>query len=130
MKTTNKVIIVMGITSLAALSSMAGVGVRIQVGVPAPPPVVVQTPPPAVTVEVGVPDYYVWDGDEYVGVIGGQYYYLGSGNVWLPLDASRVTRWHHWENAHADWHAHATVNVKYRRDAQGHDHPWHKDQGH
>jgi len=39
-----------------------------------------------------VPDTYIWDGDEYVGVVGSQYYYLGPGDVWLPFDAVRVVR--------------------------------------
>jgi hypothetical protein len=132
MKTTNKIIIGMGIAGFAALPAMGGVGVRIQVGVPLPPPpaIVVQTPPPAVTVEVGVPDYYVWDGYEYVGVVGGQYFYLGPGNVWIACDPVRLARFHGWERSHVNWRVHATANVRYRTDAHGHDHPWHKDHGH
>lgn len=99
---------------------MAGVGVGIQIGVPAPPPVIVRVPSPVVTVEVGVPDYYVWDGYEYVGVVGGQYYYLGPDNVWVVCDPVRLARWHQWEKVHDDWRAHATVNVRYRTDAHGH----------
>lgn len=132
MKTTNKIIIAIGIASLAAVPLMAGPPVTIRIGTPLPPPpvIVVPAPPPAVMVNVGVPDNYVWDGYEFVGVVGDQYYYLGPGNVWLALDAPRLMRWHHWEKAHADWRAHATVNVKYRLDAKGHEHPWHKDHGH
>ena len=64
----------------ATLTLIAGPIVTIQVPVPA---VTVQVPAPAVTVETTVPDTYVWDGVEYVGVVGTQYYYLGDGNVWL-----------------------------------------------
>ena len=112
----------MGVTGLMVMPLKAGVGVRINIGVPVPPPpaVIVQAPPPPVTVEMGVPDYYVWDGYEYVGVIGTQYYYLGPGGVWLTLDASHQAHWHDWEKAHADWRIHATANVSYRMDANGH----------
>lgn len=98
--------------------------------VPAPPPappVTVQVPAPAVTVDVGVPDAYAWDGYEYVGVIGTQYYYLGAGDVWLPLDEDRLTRWQGWAKAHGDWRDHAIRNERYRRDAHGQDHPWRND---
>jgi hypothetical protein len=125
---------VMGITtSLAAGSLMAGPTISIQVGVPVPPPVVVLSPPPApaVTVEVGVPDYYVWNGFEFVGVIGGGYFYLGPGHVWIACDPVRLGRFHDYERVHPDWHGHAVVNERYRRDARGNDHPWHKeDHGH
>jgi hypothetical protein len=125
MKTTNKIIIAIGITSLAALPLMAGPVVTVQVGVPAPPPVVVVAPAPAVTVEVGVPDTYVWDGVEFVGVVGGAYYYLGPGNVWINCDSDRLARFHDWERGHADWRTHATVNVNFRTDAHGHNVPRH-----
>ena len=104
--------------------------------VPAPPPVVV-----APTVEV-VPDTYTWDGDEYVGVVGDQYYYLGPGNAWVVMDAPRLARFHGWEHDHADWRDHAIRNVKYRNHAPDHgpehvqpahdDHPDndHHDHGH
>ncbi|HSY42293.1 MAG TPA: hypothetical protein VK811_00175, partial [Candidatus Acidoferrum sp.] len=42
------------------------------ISAPMPPPVVVAPAPVAV-----VPDDYYYDGTEYVGVVGGQYYYLG-----------------------------------------------------
>jgi hypothetical protein len=67
-----------------------------------------------VTVAV-VPDSYVWDGTEYVGVVGGQYYYLGPGNVWMTMDADRLHRFQGWQSAHADWRDHAIHNVKYRQ---------------
>jgi len=88
--------------------------------------VAVAAPAPAVTVAVGVPDDYVWDGYEYVGVIGGQYYYLGPGNVWIVCDPVRVARFHDYIGVHPDWHAHVIINERYRRDAGGHEHPWHE----
>ena len=114
---------------------MAQPTVVVQPAAPQPAPVVVAPPPPSpqVTVQtapatvVAVPDTYVWDGTEYVGVVGTDYFYLGSNNVWVPLDSSRMTRWHDWERTHTDWRQHATRNVQYRRDAQGHDHPWSND---
>ena len=89
-----------------------------------PPPVVVAppvvtAPPPAVTVG-GVPDSYISDGDEFVGVIGTDYFYLGSGNLWVPLDAARLEHFQAWEKDHPDWREHAVLNAKYRIDAQGH----------
>ena len=116
----------MGVSSLAAWTSMSGPVVTVQVPAPV---VTVQTPAVAVTVGP-VPDTYVWDGYEYVGMVGAQYYYLGPGNVWMVCDAPRLTRWHDWEKAHADWHDHAIRNVNYRRDAQGHEAPRHDEPGH
>jgi hypothetical protein len=121
MKTKTRIVLVLGVSSLAVLPSMAGVGVGVQINVPAPAVVV---PAPAVTVEA-VPDNYVWDGSEYVGVVGSQYYYLGPNNVWLTLDGPRVARFHTWETAHADWRLHAIRNERYRHDAHGHDVPFH-----
>ena len=80
-----------------------------------PPAVVVSAPPPAVVAPAPVvPDSYVWDGSEYVGIVGGQYYYLGPGNVWLIMDPARIHRFQGWENGHPGWRAHATHNVRYR----------------
>lgn len=117
MKTKTLKIAVIGISALAAISSMAQVGVQINVPVPT---VTVQTP--AVTVQA-VPDSYVWDGTEYVGVIGSTYYYLGPGDVWITMDAPRLARFHDWEHGHPDWRTHAIRNEKYRRDAKGHEVP-------
>lgn len=80
-------------------------------------------PPPAevtvgADVEVGaVPDDYTWDGYEYVGVVGGGYYYLGPNHVWVACDPVRLERFHGWERVHPDWHAHAIHNTMYRRAA-------------
>ena len=129
MKTNAKIIaLAMGISNLAALPLMSrpvGVGVQVQIVAPPPPVVTVQVPAPEVTVQIGVPDFYVWDGCEYVGAVGDQFYYLGPGRVWIVCDPVRLARWHDWEAVHADWRIHATVNKHYRRDAQGHDYPWH-----
>jgi hypothetical protein len=118
-------IAVVGISTLAATSSM-GQRVGVQINVPAPvitvpaPAVTVQTP--AVTVQA-VPDSYAWDGTEYVGVVGTSYFYLGAGDVWLPLDGPRLTRFNGWARDHGDWRSHMVRNEKYRHDAKGHEVP-------
>jgi hypothetical protein len=81
------------------------------------PPVVIAPVPPA---PVLVPDSYVWDGYEYVGIIGGQYFYLGAGNVWLACDPVRLARFQGWKKVNPDWRTHATRNVHYRTDHSGH----------
>ncbi|MGA2869125.1 MAG: hypothetical protein ABSF34_08195 [Verrucomicrobiota bacterium] len=100
--------------------------------VAAPQPVVYAAPPPvyvapAPAVVVGVPDSYVWDGDEYVGLVGDQYYYLGPGNVWIVAEPWRIDRFHGWERGHPDWRGHATRNDRYRADAHGRVQPRHDD---
>jgi hypothetical protein len=127
MKTNRLILAVLGFSTLAALPSMAGVG--IQINVPAP---VVTIPAPAVTVQtpavtVGVPDSYVWDGTEYVGMVGGAYLYLGPGDVWLPMDGPRLARFHDWAHGHADWQSHAIHNDRYRAHADAHATPMHDD---
>jgi hypothetical protein len=92
----------------------------------APPPAVYAAPPPVVYAgPVMVPDSYVWDGYEYVGFVGDQYYYLGPGNVWLFCDSVRLERFHGWEGGHPDWRNHATRNDRYRTDRNGHVQPRH-----
>ncbi|HUE36649.1 MAG TPA: hypothetical protein VMO20_04610 [Candidatus Acidoferrum sp.] len=90
---------------------------------PAPPTVVVSPPAPAVVV---APDSYVWDGQEYVGVIGDQYYYLGPDNAWIIMDPPRRHHFDVYERDHPDWHGHMIHNTKYRdmdRDRdRGHEH--------
>jgi hypothetical protein len=120
--------IVLGLCGLAALTGMSGCVVEPYggVAVEAPGP-----PPPAVTVGVVVaPDYYVWDGFEYVGVVGGRYYYLGPRNVWVACEPFRVTRFHDWERYHPDWHNHAIRNEHYRNDNRGHDRNQDRDRDH
>ncbi len=81
----------------------------------APSPVYVA--PPQAVVTVGVPESYVWDGVEYVGVMGDQYMYLGPGGVWLVCDPVRLGRFHGWEGDHREWRRTAVRNVG--RDARG-----------
>ena len=70
-----------------------------------------------------VPDSYAWDGYEYVGFVGDQYYYLGPGHVWLFCEPFRLERFHGWERGHADWRSHAIRNDRYRTDRNGHVQP-------
>ena len=135
MKTRNKITLVL---SGLALGMAAPGPAGAQVAPPPPPPVQAPAPAPAPAVNAqvpvpappvvmpGVPDEYVWDGHEYVGIIGNQYYYLGPGNLWMVLDPARLERFRAWQAAHADWHHHMTVNKLYRRDAHGHEYPWHE----
>ena len=88
----------------AAVTTLAA-GCAVEV---APPSVYVA--PPQAVVEVGVPDSYVWDGVEFVGVVGGQYMYLGAGGGWLVCDAGRLDRFHGWERGHPDWRKTAVRN--------------------
>jgi hypothetical protein len=90
----------------------------------APAPVVV-APAPEPAPVVAVPDDYVWDGYEYVGLVGDTYFYLGPGNVWLVCDPFRLDRFHGWERGHPDWRGHAIRNDHFRRDAHGHEQPRH-----
>jgi hypothetical protein len=135
----NKIIFGLGISSIATLTLILVSGcVREPNGDLAFAPVVVASPPPVVYVSptpppvyvapagpVMVPDDYVWDGYEYVGVVGGQYYYLGAGNVWLVCEPFRLERFHGWERGHPDWHVHAIRNERYRTDSHGHYQPRH-----
>ncbi len=74
-------------------------------------PPVVDVAPPVAEVTVGVPDSYVWDGYEYVGVVGGSYMYLGPGGTWLVCDDVRLGRFHGWERGHPEWRRAAVRNV-------------------
>jgi len=118
MKATKLIAMTVGLSSLMTLPLFSGeIGVQINVPIP-----VVTIPAPTVAVQT-VPDSYAWDGTEYVGVVGSQYYYLGPDHVWLTLDGSRRTRFHDWEQTHADWRTHAVRNERYRSDAHGHNVP-------
>jgi hypothetical protein len=77
-------------------------------------PVIAVAPTP-----VMVPDSYVWDGFEYVGVVGGAYFYLGPGNVWLGCEPWRLDRFHEWERGHPDWRNHAIRNDHFRNAGHG-----------
>lgn len=82
---------------------------------------VVVGPPPPPAVEVAVyPDSYWWDGYEYIGIVGGDYYYLGPGNVWITCEPFRVERFREWQRVHPDWHERATVNERYHSVGPGH----------
>ena len=96
---------------------------QLVVRAPAPMPIP-GTPSPEVVVNTGVPDTYAWDGSEYVGLIGSQYYYLGVGKLWLPLSGPRLMHFKDWEKIHHDWRVHAIRNERYRRDSHGTEHPW------
>jgi len=90
-----------------------------------PPTVVIQPPPPPVVVTpaapmvVVAPDDYVWDGYEYVGVVDGQYYYLGPSDTWIVCDPVRMQHFQIYERDHPDWRSHMTHNVKYRNTDRG-----------
>lgn len=112
-----------GIVCGMTLPCMAGVGIYITT--PPPPTVVITAPalvPPPVTVVVA-PDDYVWDGTEYVGVVGGQYYYLGPGSTWVVMDPVRLHRYQLYVHDHPDWHSHMIHNVKYHNMPHGHPAP-------
>ncbi len=66
------------------------------------PPVVALQPELVVVAETPVPQSYAWDGAENIGIVGGQYYYLGLGNVWIVCEPYRLERFHGWERHHPD----------------------------
>lgn len=75
-----------------------------------PPAIAVQAPvpaPPPTGYVTYTPEYYTWDGSEYVGVVGGQYVYW-DGSVWLAAPPVILGRFHGWERYHGDWRRHAT----------------------
>ena len=112
---TNRNIIILGVCSATvALLSGCVEGGYGYVGVG------VEAPLPAVEVEV-YPDYYWWDGYEYVGIVGGQYYYLGPRHAWIVCEPFRVERFHEWERGHPEWREHATYNEHYRPAGRGSD---------
>jgi hypothetical protein len=120
-----------GLSTFTALTVLAAPPIVVVsppvITVPAP---VIVVPPPAVTVVSTVPDNYVWDGTEFVGVVGTQYYYLGPDKAWLPIDSVHWGRFNDWQKVHADWRIHAIRNELYRRDAHGHTIPLRVDPAH
>jgi hypothetical protein len=102
---TTKIGLCASIAAAAMLS--AGCAVRVTpygvVAAPAPPPPapVVVAPPPA-PAPVLAPEYYVWDGYEYVGWYNGQYLYW-SGGAWFVAPEIVIGRFHGWERYHPDW---------------------------
>jgi hypothetical protein len=113
-----------GILAMAAggLSLVSGCFVQpngqVTLGLP-----VVTIAPAVVVAPVMVPDSYTWDGVEYVGLVGDQYYYLGAGNVWLLAGPDRLAFFHGWERDHGDWRNHATRNDRFRQDSHGRNQP-------
>ncbi|HEX3628621.1 MAG TPA: hypothetical protein VH280_24695 [Verrucomicrobiae bacterium] len=95
----------MGIACALAWSSQATVIFH--------PPRTVVTQPPVIMAPV--PDFYVWDGNQFVGVVGNQYVFLGPGNVWMPMDPTRMRHFNSWATSHPNWRRQATRNTRYRR---------------
>ena len=60
-----------------------------------------------------VPEYYTWDGHEYVGLIEDKHFYLTPEGTWKHCDNIQLNRFRHWEHKHADWLEHATHNPQY-----------------
>jgi hypothetical protein len=117
----NKMVFAAGISSIATLALVLVSGCVVEPnGRVAFAPVVVAPAPAEV---VMVPDSYVWDGYEYVGIVGDQYFYLGPGNVWVVCDPVRLQRFHGWEGGHPGWRANAVRNDRYRNDSRGHYQP-------
>jgi hypothetical protein len=86
----------------------------------APPNVFITAPAPAPSSTIAVvPDSYVWDGSEYVGIVAGQDYYLGPGDVWIPCSPAQVHRFQQYQASHPDWQSHMTTNEKYRYSNHG-----------
>ena len=113
----------MGMLALAAggIALLAGCAVEPNGQVVVGLPVVTFAPVVAVDAEpVLVPDTYVWDGYENVGMVGGAYFYLGPGNVWLACDGYRMDRFHGWAGGHPGWEGHGIRNDRYRTDHYGH----------
>ncbi|MGH7970320.1 MAG: hypothetical protein ACREIC_16480 [Limisphaerales bacterium] len=83
--------------------------------VAAQPSAVISAPPPEQPAYVAspyAPAYYVWDGNEYVGVSNGQYVYW-TGGAWVIAPPIILGRFHGWERYHPDWHRRA---FRYRRE--------------
>ena len=85
------------------------------------PAVVVQPippPSPVVVAPAGVytPDYYVWDGYEYVGWCNGAYVYWNAG-AWIACDAVILGRFHGWERYNPGWRGRA---FRYERGREPH----------
>lgn len=127
---TKKLLLVAALFGAASLSADAGIHFGTSIGLPLPAPIVVTTPVAPVVVAVPppvveVPDTYIWNGVEFVGMVGDRYFYLGPGNVWLACDPVRLERFRGWERYHSDWRDHATRNDRFRNDAHGHVAPIH-----
>lgn len=73
---------------------------------------VVVNPTPVMT--PAFPNSYVWDGRQYVGLVGNQYYYLGPGNAWVMMDPARMNHFRGWSRANPNWRNRAIRNTRYR----------------
>ena len=60
-----------------------------------------------------VPRRYVWDGFEFVGRGGNQYFYLGPNNVWTVMDDPRMRRFHEFQIANPNWQQQQIRNTRY-----------------
>jgi len=111
MKTKNAVVVsIVGAIVALTLTGCVATWTPGGVVVSGPPPLVIEPPIVEVSpvgVAVGVPDEYTWDGYEYVGIVGGQYVYLGPVGVWGVCEPWRLDRFHGWERGHSDWRSHA-----------------------
>jgi hypothetical protein len=76
----------------------------------AQPPPPARTSPPRSPV---VPRRYVWDGFEFVGRGGNQYFYLGPNNVWMVMDNARLRRFQEFQIANPNWQQNQIRNTRY-----------------
>ncbi|HZI32723.1 MAG TPA: hypothetical protein VFF11_10295 [Candidatus Binatia bacterium] len=112
MKTTSKVALTLAASGMAILGLTAGCADD------GPPP-----PPPRVAVVGFVPDDCFWDGYEYVGWYGDQYYYWGPEHVWIICDPVRVQRVNVWISDHPHWRTQARPSVQYQVKVAEQPHP-------
>ncbi|HUA66087.1 MAG TPA: hypothetical protein VME24_09580 [Alphaproteobacteria bacterium] len=78
---------------------------------------------PAPAPAAAVPTGYVWDGSEYVGQVGGKYYYLGPHDTWVELDKTRQHRFEDWQKKNPDWRTREVRNTHYQGHDMGQSHP-------
>lgn len=74
-----------------------------------------EQPVMAAAPQAAVPDKYVWDGQQNVGFVNGKAYYLGPGNVWMPMSTDQQRHFDDWLRMNPDWQSHAVKNIKYDR---------------
>ncbi|HTV41986.1 MAG TPA: hypothetical protein VMF08_15490 [Candidatus Sulfotelmatobacter sp.] len=102
---------VLSLAAIAFAVSLTNVGTAAVIVTPprvVAPPMVPMAPAP------GFPATYVWDGNEFVGMIGNQYYYLGPGNNWVIMDPVRMNRFRGWTRAHPGWRDRQIRNTRFR----------------
>jgi hypothetical protein len=117
MKTTRKLVWTLAVAGIAALAATSGCVYQ------EPPP------PPGAAPVAFVPDYYYWDGFEYVCWYGDGCYYWGPNNVWIICDPVRLHRADAWQQAHPHWRAQATATTGFRLDNVSHQRPQHPPPG-